>query len=100
MKETGQAFEPRELAAFYAEAKADAVAARGEAGLIVAADTVVDLAGKALGKPSDAREAAAMLRALAGREHLVHTALRTARTSACDRARGDEHHARALRRAR
>jgi septum formation protein len=67
-------FEPRELAAFYAEAKADAVAARGEAGLIVAADTVVDLAGKALGKPSDAREAAAMLRALSGREHLVHTA--------------------------
>jgi septum formation protein len=67
-------FGPRELAAFYAEAKADAVAGRGEPGLIVAADTVVDLDGKALGKPADAREAAAMLRALAGREHLVHTA--------------------------
>ena len=67
-------FGPRELAAFYAEAKADAVAGRGEAGLIVAADTVVDLDGKALGKPSDTREAAGMLRALAGREHLVHTA--------------------------
>lgn len=67
-------FEPRELAAFYAEAKAVAVAGRGVAGLIVAADTVVDLDGKALGKPLSPRDAADMLRALAGREHLVHTA--------------------------
>lgn len=67
-------FGPRELAAFYAEAKAIAVAERGVSGLIVAADTVVDLDGKALGKPPSALEAAQMLRALAGREHLVHTA--------------------------
>ena len=67
-------FGPRELAAFYAEAKAVAVAERGVAGLIVAADTVVDLDGKALGKPRGPRDAAEMLRALAGREHLVHTA--------------------------
>ena len=67
-------FGPRELAAFHAEAKAVAVAERGVKGLIVAADTVVDLDGKALGKPPGPREAAEMLRALAGREHVVHTA--------------------------
>ena len=67
-------FEPRDLAAFYAEAKAVAVAGRGVTGLIVAADTVVDLGGKALGKAADPRDAVEMLRALAGREHFVHTA--------------------------
>jgi len=40
----------------------------------VAADTVVDVDGDALGKPRDAREAAAMLRRLSGRTHRVHTA--------------------------
>jgi septum formation protein len=65
---------PRELAALHAGRKADAVSARGEPGLIVAADTVVDLDGKALGKPESPAQAAEMLRALAGREHLVHTA--------------------------
>lgn len=39
----------------------------------VAADTVVDLAGEALGKPCDAAEAVSMLRRLSGREHRVHT---------------------------
>jgi septum formation protein len=41
---------------------------------MVAADTVVDLAGKALGKPRDAADAVRMLRLLSGREHRVHTA--------------------------
>jgi septum formation protein len=41
---------------------------------ILAADTVVDLDGDALGKPRDAREAAAMLARLSGRDHYVHTA--------------------------
>lgn len=65
---------PRELAAYYAGAKADAVAAREAAGVIVAADTVVDVDGVAFGKPVDATDAARMLGALSGREHLVHTA--------------------------
>jgi septum formation protein len=42
--------------------------------VIVAADTVVDLDGTALGKPESAREAAWMLHSLSGREHVVHTA--------------------------
>ncbi len=65
---------PRELAALHAGAKADVVAGREPNALIVAADTVVDRDGTALGKPHDAREAAAMLASLSGREHIVHTA--------------------------
>ncbi len=59
---------------------------------MLAADTVVDLDGRALGKPRDASEAARMLGLLSGREHLVHTAFALARTgpSAMDpRARDD-----------
>lgn len=41
---------------------------------VLAADTVVDLDGLALGKPADAAEAARMLERLSGRTHLVHTA--------------------------
>jgi septum formation protein len=65
---------PRDLASFHASAKAVAGARNRNAGVIVAADTVVDLDGAALGKPQTAAEAGAMLRALSGREHLVHTA--------------------------
>lgn len=65
---------PRELAAFHAAAKARAVAAREPSAVIVAADTVVDVDGVALGKPADAPEAARMLAALSGRAHVVHTA--------------------------
>ncbi len=65
---------PRDLAALHAAAKADAVATRGLEGLIVAADTVVDLDGAALGKPRNAAEAVAMLGALSDRLHIVHTA--------------------------
>jgi septum formation protein len=55
--------------------------ARGKAagaesgGLVLGVDTVVDVDGKPLGKPVDEREAAAMLRRLAGRSHLVHSGL-------------------------
>lgn len=43
--------------------------------LTIAADTVVDLDGEALGKPVDDAEAHAMLTRLSGRQHRVHTAL-------------------------
>ena len=65
---------PLELARFYASAKAEAVARRRSEDLTVAADTVVDLDGLALGKPADASEAAEMLQRLAGRRHAVHSA--------------------------
>jgi septum formation protein len=65
---------PRELAAFHAAAKADAVAQIERDALIVAADTVVDIDGTALGKPVDDADAIRMLGSLSGREHRVHTA--------------------------
>ena len=65
---------PRELAVLHAKEKAKEVAARLPEALIVAADTVVDLDGTALGKPKDDADALRMLRALSGRPHDVHTA--------------------------
>jgi septum formation protein len=41
--------------------------------VLVAADTVVALGARRLGKPRDAQEAAQMLQTLSGREHVVHT---------------------------
>jgi septum formation protein len=68
---------PAELASHHARQKLDAVLARlkepGELA-VLAADTVVELDGEALGKPRDRAEAAVMLAALSGREHAVHTA--------------------------
>jgi len=43
--------------------------------LILAADTLVYLDGKPLGKPSDTTHAAEMLRALSGRRHTVYTGI-------------------------
>jgi len=69
---------PAQLASHHAHEKlAGVMRLRSEAGIdapALAADTVVDLDGEALGKPRDAAEAAAMLQRLSGREHLVHTA--------------------------
>jgi len=66
---------PVELATRHAREKLTAVLSRGVPELpVVAADTVVDRDGTALGKPRDAGDAARMLRLLSGREHLVHTA--------------------------
>ena len=70
---------PREAVAEIARRKAEAVAATlPEDTLVIAADTTVDLAGRSLGKPRDDAEAAAMLRALSGREHAVHTGVAVA----------------------
>jgi nucleoside triphosphate pyrophosphatase len=66
---------PRELAEFHARAKAAALLGRVGRSVLVTADTVVDIDGRALGKPADPAEARAMLRMLAGRDHLVHTAM-------------------------
>lgn len=65
---------PLELAIRHAAAKAHHVRARFPDEVIVAADTVVDVDGRALGKPRDAAAAYQMLRTLSGRQHQVHTA--------------------------
>ncbi len=56
-----------------ARRKAEAVLPLCEGALVIAADTTVDLDGTSLGKPRDPDEARAMLRALSGRTHRVHT---------------------------
>lgn len=65
---------PIDLARTHARGKLRDVHDRRPEALVVAADTVVDLDGTSLGKPRDEAHAAAMLRSLAGRAHLVHTA--------------------------
>ena len=56
-----------------ARAKALEVAARHPQSIVLAADTLVWLEGRALGKPSNADDARRMLRRLSGRTHEVAT---------------------------
>lgn len=65
---------PAALAVRHAAAKARDVQARFPDDLVVAADTVVDVDGTALGKPRNRADASRMLRTLSGRKHAVHTA--------------------------
>lgn len=58
-----------------ARAKASAVAAQDATLPVLGADTTVVVEGRILGKPADAADALAMLRALSGREHRVLTAV-------------------------
>ncbi|MCK5557413.1 MAG: septum formation inhibitor Maf [Candidatus Hydrogenedentes bacterium] len=67
---------PEEVVTANSEAKARSVAANLEGdGLVLGADTLVYLEGKAFGKPKDLEEARQMLRALSGNRHLVYTGL-------------------------
>ena len=63
---------PIETALVHARGKVEA--APPSVHLTIGADTVVDLDGRALGKPRDDAEAKEMLAALSGRSHHVHTA--------------------------
>ena len=49
----------------------DSAARAPKGSLVLAADTIVCLEGKILGKPKDAAEASAMLHALSGKKHTV-----------------------------
>jgi septum formation protein len=66
---------PPDLAVKLAQAKAQDVAARHPAGIVIGADTLVDLDGEVLNKPVDSIDAVAMLERLMGRTHRVHTGL-------------------------
>lgn len=67
--------DPRAYVRRVATAKARAVAVRAPGARVIAADTTVALDGHVLGKPADAADATAMLTALSGRTHHVHTAV-------------------------
>ncbi|MFG2829115.1 nucleoside triphosphate pyrophosphatase [Streptomyces sp. NPDC048434] len=66
---------PGELARILAEAKAAAVAARPEAAgaLVVGCDSVLELDGRALGKPADAEDATARWKSMRGRSGILQT---------------------------
>ena len=65
---------PERLARDKAQAALSAFRSRGGGPAVaLAADTVVTLDGQELGKPGDRAQAAALLRRLSGREHLVTT---------------------------
>ncbi len=65
----------RELTALNARIKARAVAERFPEQVTIAADTLVLFGDRALGKPVDMTEAAAMLGLLNGKTHQVYTAV-------------------------
>ncbi|MEV0601353.1 nucleoside triphosphate pyrophosphatase [Streptomyces sp. NPDC050315] len=66
---------PGELARVLAEAKADVVARRTEAAgaLVVGCDSVLELDGRALGKPADAEDATARWKSMRGRSGVLQT---------------------------
>ena len=64
---------PRRMADRLARAKAVAVASRRPGAFVLAADTVVAVGRRVLGKPADEREARTMLNLLSGRNHRVFT---------------------------
>ena len=66
---------PRQLAARLACTKAEAAAQEGGPSemLVLAADTVVGVGRRILGKPADEAEATRFLQLLSGRRHQVHT---------------------------
>jgi septum formation protein len=66
---------PEAVVAENARRKARAVAAAHPGATIVGCDTEVELDGRTLGKPPGEEAARALLGALSGREHLVHSGL-------------------------
>ena len=64
---------PEDVVKSLAAAKAEEVFAIVPGGLILAADTIVEMDGEILGKPRDAEDAKTMLRRLSGRTHRVFT---------------------------
>lgn len=64
---------PDALVELLARGKCLAVAVQHPDSLVLGCDTVVDVGGEVFGKPHSPADAARMLRALSGAEHLVHT---------------------------
>ncbi len=60
-------------------AREKALAVREPGAVVIGSDTIVVVDGDVLGKPTDANDAARMLRRLSGREHVVITAVAVAR---------------------
>jgi septum formation protein len=72
---------PRRFVRRAAREKGEEVAARNPDSFVLAADTIVVVSGRILGKPKDPADSARMLRLLEGREHRVLTAVCLLRSS-------------------
>lgn len=72
-EETNGISEPDKLVEYLAKLKGEDVAKRHSSTLVIAADTVVSLAGELLGKPKNPAEAFEMLSKLSNRTHQVFT---------------------------
>ena len=72
---------PRRFVRRASREKGEEVAARNPDSFVLAADTIVIVSGRILGKPKDPVDGARMLRLLAGREHRVLTAVCLLRAS-------------------
>jgi septum formation protein len=66
---------PREHAERLAREKAAVIARQEPEAIVIGSDTIVVVDGDVLGKPADEAEAARMLRRIAGRSHVVMTAV-------------------------
>lgn len=64
---------PAELVEALSRQKGEEIAKNAADALVIAADTVVAVDGRVLGKPHDRGEAEAMLASLSGRTHTVYT---------------------------
>jgi septum formation protein len=82
VEEATAGMSPKQLAQFNAQAKAEAVSVGVTNAAIIGSDTVVALGNRSFGKPESFAEAAAMLSALSGQEHEVHSAVSVAVVSA------------------
>lgn len=71
---------PRQLVEQLSLQKAqEIVQRRGEEHLVIAADTIVSIDGRVLGKPQNEQMAREMLQCLSGREHTVYTGITVCR---------------------
>lgn len=66
---------PEQIARRLAAAKAEAVAQRHRAAIVIGSDQVADLDGEPLGKPGNHANAVAQLRRMSGRTVIFHTAV-------------------------
>ena len=64
---------PREGVEILAIRKGEIVAKDAPEAIVISSDTLVELGGVALGKPTDEEDAYRMLRSLSGKAHNVHT---------------------------
>ena len=69
------ALSPEVEALEFAKAKARSLCRDFADALLIGSDTLIEFEGQKLGKPQDAADARAMLQRLAGKPHLIHTAV-------------------------